>query len=172
MGFTLVELIVGIVALAIVLTLMTTFIFPQARNSVSPIYQVRAAELGNSLLGEVMGRGFDENSDFTGGTQRCGEQNYDLCTDPANFGPDGETRDSFNDVDDYHQLESTFPNLQDALGEDIAVRYPNFGLAVAVCYSDDEGNCGNAITPFKRITVTVTTPDNTSFAFSGIRGNF
>lgn len=172
-GFTLVEIIVGIVVLAIALTLITSIILPAARQSVTPVYQVRAAELGQATLNEILSKSFDEQSDRQGGQLRCGEpdSNGDAnpCTDSADFGPDGEDRDRFDDVDDYHLLSA----IETALGEPLAARYPNFSLLVDVCYSDAAGTCGALSAPqFKRILVQVTTPDGQEFDFSAIRGNF
>ena len=82
--------------------------------------QSRAAALGQALLEEIMSKGFDHNSDFSGGALRCGETGAQPCTDPLLLGPEGEARDRFNDVDDYHQLELNFPELADALGTDFS----------------------------------------------------
>jgi MSHA pilin protein MshD len=172
-GFTLVEIIVGIVVLAIALTLITSIILPAARQSVTPVYQVRAAELGQSMINEILSRSFDEQSDRQGGQLRCGEPNKNgnitPCTDSANFGPDGEARERFDDVDDYHLLAS----IETALGEPLAERYTNFSLQVDVCYSDAQGNCSNPAQPeFKRVRVRVTTPEGQDLDFSAVRGNF
>jgi MSHA pilin protein MshD len=70
-GFTLIEVIVGIVVLAIALTLITAVLGPLSQKSTEPWHQVRAAELGHSFLNEVMARSFDESSDRSGGAYRC-----------------------------------------------------------------------------------------------------
>lgn len=171
-GFTLVELIVGIVTLGLTFVILSVIIFPQAQRSAEPVLQSRAAALGQALLEEIMSKGFDHNSDFSGGALRCGETGAQPCTDPLLLGPEGEARDRFNDVDDYHQLELNFPELADALGTDLASRYSNFEFAVAVCYSNQTGECTNTITAFKRVTVTITTPLGQDFQFSAIRGNY
>jgi len=171
-GFTLVEIVVGIVTLGIALVTLSVLVFPQAQRSAEPILQARAAALGQALLDEIISKGFDQNSDFTGGMLRCDETGADPCTLPAALGPDGETRDRFNDVDDYHLLEVSFPTLEDALGNDLAARYTNFDFAVAVCYSNSLGDCDTVVTPFKRIEITVTTPLGQSFVFSAVRGNY
>ncbi len=172
-GFTLIELIIGIVALAISLTLLSTLIFPQAKRSTEPLFQMRAVELGNTLLNEIMARDFDEQSNRTGGLERCGETSAPACTAPGSLGSDGgESRDRFDDVDDYHNLHISTPNVEDALGEDLTDRYVGYSYTITVCYSDSQGVCAANITDFKRITVTITMPDSTTAAFSSIRGNF
>ncbi|MFT6209390.1 MAG: MSHA pilin protein MshD, partial [Colwellia sp.] len=72
-GFTLIELVVGIVVFSIALMLFTSLIVPQAVRSVDPIFQVRATELAQSLINEIVSKPFDENSNRTGGTARCNE---------------------------------------------------------------------------------------------------
>ena len=175
-GFTLIEIIVGIVTLGISVVLLSVIIFPQAQRSAEPILQSRAATLGQALLDEIMSKPFDENSDRSGGAERCGEIGASPCTLEVSFGPEdaAETRDRFNDVDDYNGLNDTVSPLEDALGEEIAARYSGFGYAINVCYSDNSGECLNtgATSLFKRVEVTVTTPIGQDFQFSAIRGNY
>jgi len=90
-GFTLVELVIGIVVLAIALTMITGVLGPLYQRSTDPWHQVRAAELGHSFLNEIMARSFDENSDRAGSEFRCDassdpldvtyEAGADLCSD-------------------------------------------------------------------------------------------
>lgn len=170
-GFTLVEIIVGLVTLGLSFVILTIIIFPQAQRSAEPVLQIRAAALGQALLDEIMSKGFDQQSDFTGGQLRCGEVGAPLCTAPEDLGSESESREAFNDVDDYHQLHLS-DSLAGALGEDLAERFPNFNYTIDVCYSDIFGNCSNTITRFKRISVIVTTPQGQDFTFSAIRGNY
>lgn len=170
-GFTLIEIIVGIVTLGIVLSLLTVLLFPQAKRSAEPLLQMRAAELGIALMNEISSKSFDHNSDHAGGAIRCGETDAPPCTNMLSgtgvLGPDGEARHKFNDVDDYHGL-SDIPSS-------LSARYPGFSYRVQVCYSDAGGTC---VTPvpippsFKRVQITVTTPMGQDFVFSSIRGNY
>lgn len=173
-GFTLVEIIVGLVTLGISFVILSVIIFPQAQRSAEPVLQMRAAALGQALLDEIISKPFDENSDRVSGQFRCGEEGAPECTLPSLLGPEpGETRERFNDVDDYHHLHINFPVLQDALGTDLAGRYPNFGFRITVCYSNEAGVCTDPpqITLFKRVEVIVITPLGQEFIFSSIRGN-
>src|SRR5690606_33770344 len=103
----------------------------QAQRSAEPILQTRAAGLGQALMLEIMSKSFDQHSDRTGGLLRCGETDAPTCTEPTALGPDSdsdsvkETRALFNDVDDYHGLNSTDDPLYDALGQDISVASHN-----------------------------------------------
>ena len=52
-GFTLIEIIIGIVVIAIVIAVVTAGMGPLFRQTVDPWQQVRAAELGQSLMNEI-----------------------------------------------------------------------------------------------------------------------
>ncbi len=171
-GFSLIELIIGIVTLAIALVLVFTLLYPQAFRSAEPVLQLRAATLGQALIDEVIAKSFDEQSARSGGLVRCNGIGGPVCTAAASFGPDGESRENFDDIDDYHQLQVTFPTLANAEGNSLAARYPRFGFAVNVCYSDAIGNCVSGQTAFKRILVTITTPLGQGFYFSVVKGNY
>ncbi len=164
-GFTLIEIVVGIVTLGIVLSLLSVLLFPQAKRSAEPLLQMRAAELGIALMNEITGKSFDEFSDHSGGALRCGEAEPPPCS--IVLGPDGEARGDYNDVDDYHGLN----NMTDSLGGDLSARYPGFSYSIHVCYSDSSGVCSGP-SVFKRIQITVTTPLGESIVFSSIRGNY
>ena len=72
-GFTLVELVVGMVVMAIAFTIITTMLVTQSKDSIDPLHQMRAAELGQSILNEIVSRSYDQHSDHNGGLYRCGE---------------------------------------------------------------------------------------------------
>ena len=171
-GFTLIETIVGIVVLSIAFSIFTTLIYPLANQSAEQVHQIRAAELGQSMLNEIFAKAFDENSDMSGGLKRCGEIGEQVCTASNKLGYEtGETRATFDDVDDYNNL----PNFENSRG----IReqdYTGFTLRVAVINdSNYDGvfvdGVDNNYTA-KLITVTVTTPQNFDFVFSVYRANF
>ncbi|AZU46655.1 MSHA biogenesis protein MshD [Aeromonas hydrophila] len=91
-GFTLIELIVGIVLLAVALTGILGLLINQAPQAVDPVQQVRAAQLAQRLAGEIQQTSFDEQSDHNGGRYRCGEVvagvTIQACS--THYGPDGE----------------------------------------------------------------------------------
>ncbi|MGI5310592.1 type IV pilus modification PilV family protein [Rheinheimera sp. WS51] len=178
-GVTLIELIIGIVVLAISLTLVTSVLGPLFIKSTDPWHQVRATELGQSLMNEILARSFDENSSRSGSLLRCNEAGALACTSQANFGPDGsETRLQFDDVDDFIAVNS----LADALAyiDDAGERekyYRNYQVSVAVRYAtaaDLSLSSGAAIgaEQLKVITLTVTTPNGEPIQFSALKGNW
>jgi len=180
-GFTLIEIIVGIVMLSISLSIITSLILPSEEHSADQIHQVKAAELAQSLMNDIMGKAFDQNSDMAGGRVRCNENlpSPPLCTNEANFGPDGGESDGSgvlyrslaNDVDDFHGytelVNSTDGGLEDG--------YNNFILSVAVQYACGElgyPSCGSNPQLAKKIYITVTTPLGSEFEFTSYRTNF
>jgi MSHA pilin protein MshD len=168
-GFTLIEIIIGIVALSISLAIVSSFIAPAEQQSADQIQQIKAAELGQGMLDEILGRAFDENSDMVGSHWRCGEtvpvvrQN---CS--STLGTEGESdRSQYDDVDDYNgfnlKVNSTNNNLDSS--------FSGFTIGVVVAYAGSElGLSNNNLA--KRITVTVTTPLGTAINFTGYKANF
>lgn len=168
-GFTLIELIVGIVVLSISFSLLITLLLPLSEKSAEQLHQVRAAELGQSMMNEILAKAFDEKSDMTGGLIRCGE-NVVPCTSSANLGADnGEIeRALYDDVDDYNGFR--FLNETNVLGERFSSLYPGFNVRITVAYRkfDSSSNIGLS----KLITITVTTPQGFDIVFSFFKANF
>jgi MSHA pilin protein MshD len=165
-GFTLIELIAGIVVIAIVTLVVTTGLGQLFRQSVDPWQQVRATEVGQSLMNEIMARRFDENSNVGSQYERCSEGSGS-CTTPAPCPNDGSTpnaeeaqRSQFDDVDDYNGLRLT--------GAELSGPSPNRynGFEALVCVTEKTTN------ELKRITVIVTTPQDENIEFSAIKGNW
>ena len=178
-GFTLVELVIGIVVLAVALTLLTGVLAPLQRNSGSVWLQVRSAELAQSLLSEVMARSFDENSSRSGSPLRCGETGAGSCATAMPACPvsgmsaltEEASRQDWDDVDDFHCLRADAANLSDWLGNSLASRYANYQVAVFVSY-DGTASGAASNTLVKRISLNVTAPDGTVLQFSSLKGNW
>lgn len=181
-GFTLVETIVGLVVLSIAFSIFTSLIYPLANQSAEQVHQIRAAELGQSMINEILGKAFDENSDMSGGFYRCGEdQNSDGSVKPV----DGETcsttlrneesdkRELFDDVDDYNGL----PSIESSLGGSDPLENIYTGFQVNVDVINDSNYNGKSDVnddnfTAKLITVTVTTPQDTDYVFSVYKVNY
>lgn len=172
-GFTLLELVVGIVIFSAAMVTVITLVVNQTRQSIDPVLQTRAANLAQSLADEILGKAYDENASLAGGSVRCGEQG---TTCSAVLGPDGvgaslETREQYDDVDDYHNLlANSGGSIQSALGDIVSTEsaqlYQGFLIDVAVEYDNQLGEEG------KRITITVTTSANQRLNFSFFRMNY
>ncbi len=181
-GFTLIETIVGIVVLSIAFSIFTTLIYPLANQSAEQVHQIKAAELGQSMINEILGKAFDENSEMSGGMIRCGE---DINSDGEIKTVDGEiacstvltneesdNRALFDDVDDYNNLNVIESSLAAGLGN----IYTGYKVNVSVKNdSNYDGEFVNGVDnnyTAKLIRVTVTTPQNFDFVFSVYRVNF
>ncbi len=177
-GFSLIELIIGIVVLGIAMALITRVLSPQAERSIDPIFQVRAAELAQGMMEEISSKAFDESNTLALGNSRCGEVNIGatacttLNTCPTGNAELGESRLSYDDVDDYNCLNQSNLAIESGRGESLSI-YSGFSLAVTVGYDDDmDGVTVNTPGNVKLITVTVTTPNNEQMAFSTYRFNY
>ncbi|MFC5707074.1 prepilin-type N-terminal cleavage/methylation domain-containing protein [Aeromonas eucrenophila] len=197
-GFTLIEFIVGIVLLAVALTGILSLLNSLAPQSVDPVQQVRAAQLAQRILNEVLQKSFDERSDHNGGRFRCGETagtppvTYPACTDTANYGPESsEVRPyQFNDVDDYQTSAICSKNLvscdagwvpanyfsaQSGQGLDEA-EYRQFGVKIRVSgvdlTKDPLPACSGTCSTGKRVELWVRLPDRSELAFALYRGNY
>ena len=172
-GFTLIELVIGIVVLAISFSIISNLLLPLSEKSAEQIHQIRAAELGQSLMNEILAQPFDENSDRAGGLIRCGES-VTSCTAVNSLGfegdPDKAKRINFNDVDDYIAFD--FSTDVNTLDEKFAVLYPGFNVEIDVFYSNFDGTESATVEIAKLITITVTTPQDFDFVFSFYKANF
>ncbi len=178
-GFTLVELVVGIVVLAIAMIIMNTLLISQSKDALEPLYRLRASQLGQGIMQDVLARAYDEQSDHNGGLYRCSEV-WDSdnilhpCTTLAGFGVDHESGESegehqnFNDVDDF--ITDGFQpasDYGDILGDDLSSQYNNYYIDIAVeFFNINNGNDS------KKIIITIKTPSNEELRFSALKGNY
>ena len=167
-GFTLIELIVGIIVLTISLSIVSTLIAPAEEKSADNVLQIKASELGQSLMNDIISRAFDDNSDMSGGHIRCGEPNSTVNPCSPILGPDllEISRDLFDDVDDF----DGFNERVNSTGEVIDGGYDQFTINVSVVYAGIDLGLANDLA--KRITVTVTTPLGTAIEFTSHKANF
>ncbi|MCG7570399.1 prepilin-type N-terminal cleavage/methylation domain-containing protein [Pseudoalteromonas sp. CNC9-20] len=177
-GFTLVELILGIVIFAIAMVIVFTLIAPQARQSAEPLVQVKAAKLGQSLMNEILGKAYDENSDRSPPFQRCDEKPVG-CTLAANLGEDTGESDSgnvcggrvnYDDVDDY--IDMPQQPVCDAQGSPL-LDYGQYRANVSVVYDQDytqsTSDTGDSA---KRVDISVFAPNGEVYRFQIYRGNY
>lgn len=175
-GFTLIELIVGIVVLSITYAVLTSLIYPMASQSAAQVHQIRAAELGQSMINEILGKAFDDNSDMSGGFVRCGEVSALSCTASSNLGAEpGEQRNNFNDVDDYNSINFG-DEIVNSSGISLADIYTGFNMNVSVIndsdYSGEYQSATDNDKTAKLITITVRSPQNDDYVFSVYKANF
>lgn len=193
-GFTLIESIVAMVIMGMAMTILFSIFFPRVEDSGRPQYIVRASALGQSVMNTILSRGFDENSDPSGGLIRCDDKsksesgedlNTDLTADAdsciGSTGPDdGESiANEFNDVDDYigcwaQGLESSGCAPLSELIND-STKYPNFKVEVSVVDANTlelTANQPSGTHIMKKITVTVFAQHYEAFKLVAYKGNY
>ena len=158
-GFTLLELVIGIVVFTISLTVVLSLIVPQAEQTAEPFRQVKAAKLGQSLMNDILSRSYDENSDRSPPFETCNAKGNCSTT----LGPEEASEDDYDDVDDYNGYTVN----------DVGGNYSSFGFTVTVDYDSDlnDSTPTDGLT-FKRIDIAVTAPDGQVYNFSAYRGSY
>lgn len=186
-GFTLIELIIGIVLFSVAMVTIVSVIMPQSKQAIDPLWQVRAVTLAQSLLSEISSKAFDEASITSAGRQAC--NNTNSCTLSNAMGADtGESRNNYDDIDDYHGLNLTGLEIsntsQSSLSTQMSDLFLGFEARISVVYDDNtdgindddinnDGNLdsGSLTGNQKLITVTVITPGGEEIPFSAYRKN-
>lgn len=163
-GFTLIELVIGMIVIGIAIVMITSMLFPQADRAATTLQRVRSAELAHSVMNEIWGKRYDQKTNPNGGVPACNAPTGEVCTAASSLGPDGEDRDDFNDVDDYDELDQTQNMLNSS--QTYAQAYPNYRLNVSVAYLDSSTQAQ------KLITVDVTTPAGEVITYQAVRSNY
>lgn len=161
-GFTLIELVIGMMVIGISIVMLTSMLFPQADRAAATLQRVKSAELAHSVMNEIWGKRYDQNTNPNGGVPACNSPTGTICS--TSMGNDGESRDAFNDVDDYHGLDQDDMMLDSS--QTYAQAYPNYEIQVSVTYLDSVTKAQ------KLITVDVTTPSNEVITYQTVRSNY
>ncbi len=149
-GFTLVEVILIILLLAIGLTGVLTYVSQAAQDSAYAHNLSVATTLAQDLMEEIRAKCWDETS--TTGAACSG------TVSASAIGADGpETRVNYDDIDDFNSLPpagNTPP--QDSQGAAMAA-YPFFTQRAAVCYVNPGAldTCVPGPTDYKRVSVSI-----------------
>jgi len=197
-GVTLIEMVIFIVIVGIAVTAVMTVYINVGRTGADPMVRIRSIELGQSMLEEILLKAYDNSTPVGGGCvqfssgSRCSSGPSATAQSAAGFGSDGESRATFNDVDDYHDIAycganvsaadaacsaSCQPLLDDA-GNDISSSYAGYAVCIRVSFAGAEVNntspadvsvLGN---DGKRIDVIVTDHLNSRYLLSAYRLNF
>lgn len=147
-GVTLIETIVFMVVIGLALTALLSVFNESVVKSVDPVVRVRALEVGQAQLDEILSRKYDANTP-TGGVPACGVAPIPAC---AGIAPNG----LFDDVGDYQG----YTNNSDPL-------YP-----VSVSVENAGGDLGLPPINAKLVTVNVGMPGGDSLTLSAYRTNF
>lgn len=170
-GFTLVELVVGLVITAIAMTFLSVVFFNSPERSVEPIFQIRASELGQSLMDEILAKPYDENTPL-GGIPPCTSCTSSLGSE------EGGNRQLFDDVDDYDfycRSAAPYADVEDAFGN-TPNDFENFKMSICVIYDGNYDGTADSNQNAKLITIDIYPPAiggvSQPISFRAYRGNF
>jgi len=157
-GMTLVELVMTIVIISVAIAGVIGAFSLAAGRSSDVLSQVRAIELAQLYADEIMARRYDESTG-SGGTP--------VYAGSCNIGADaGESRATFDDVDDYHSTDDQPPRSADGA----ISGFSDFRVQVSVVCAGT--GLGLAQQNAKRIDLLVTAPGGYQYDFSVYRVNF
>lgn len=193
-GFTLIEIIIGIVVLSIALTGGLSLLISQVDAYRDPLIKEKSVQIAKRVVHEIQIRAYDEKSDIGGGIFRCSETvggiSLGVCSAEAEYGTDpGELMlDTLDDVDDFDTAKLC-PNLSGSYScsdnkylpvvyffsdaEDKATQekyndyYAGFLVKIEVVPAQISGDADSA----KKITVTVRQSDGLEIEYSFIKAN-
>ena len=161
-GLTLIELVITIVVLGIALSALISSLSIGIGRSAQPMLEGKALELSQAYLDEILAMSFDDQTP-TGGGEVSAAQN------PCTFSEEGQSRELYDDVDDYDGLSDAPPVLIDSTID--MSRYANYQVDIAVaCAGTDLGLDSDDMA--KRITITLTLPSGETRIVAIYKGNF
>ncbi|GGY67928.1 MSHA biogenesis protein MshD [Cellvibrio zantedeschiae] len=99
-GVSLIELVIFLVVVSIATSALLATYANSAKNNADPIIKVRALELAQARLDEILALKYDANTP-TGGIPACNSTGTGAMT--CNNSPDSD----LNDVDDFHNVSDT-----------------------------------------------------------------
>ena len=193
-GFTLIEIIIGIVVLSIALTGGLSLLISQVDAYRDPLIKEKSVQIAKRVVHEIQIRAYDEKSDIGGGIFRCSETVGGIslgdCSAEAEYGTEdpGELMlDTLDDVDDfdtaklcpklsgsYSCSENYLPVVyffSDAADEAAQKKYNDyyagFLVKIEVVPAKISGDAYSA----KKITVTVRQSDGLEIEYSFIKAN-
>jgi MSHA pilin protein MshD len=155
-GFTLVDLILVIIIVAIAIPPMLALFIQVVGGSTFGVTVSRANALASTLREEIQSKKWDESAP------------------PPSLilGPEtGESRVIYDDVDDFDGLDESPP--QDSQGA-ILAGFTGFRQQVSVCYvaNTDFDTCIGGPTMYKQVTVTVTGPEGRTTQLATVIAGF
>ncbi|MEH6346532.1 MAG: type II secretion system protein [Bermanella sp.] len=161
-GVTLIELIITIVVLGIALSALISSLSIGIGRSAQPMLESKALELSQAYLDEILAMSFDDQTP-TGGGEVLAAQS------PCALSEEGQSREFYDDVDDYDGVSDTPPVLIDSTID--MSRYANYQVDISVaCAGTDLGLDSDDMA--KRITITLTVPSGETRIVAIYKGNF
>ena len=195
-GFTLIEIIIGIVVLSIALTGGLSLLISQVDAYRDPLIKEKSVQIAKRVVHEIQIRAYDEKSDIGGGIFRCSETVGGIslgdcsakcsakCSAETEYGTDsGELMlDTLDDVDDFDTAKLCLKLSESYSCSDNnylpvvyffsdAAKYNDyyagFLVKIEVVPAQISGDADSA----KKITVTVRQSDGLEIEYSFIKAN-
>ena len=195
-GFTLIEIIIGIVVLSIALTGGLSLLISQVDAYRDPLIKEKSVQIAKRVVHEIQIRAYDEKSDIGGGIFRCSETVGGIslgdCSAEAGYGTDpGELMlDTLDDVDDFDTAKlclslklsgsySCSDNnylpvvyfFSDAADEVAQKKYHEYYAGLHVKIEEVPAQISGYKKKKKKITVTVRQSDGLEIEYSFIKAN-
>lgn len=167
-GFTLIETIIVIVMVGALMAGMTVMFVENVGNSHKPYLRQKALAVANAYMDEIYTKRWNDNTPIGGGCVVTASAACLTAGAPAvvAIGDDGETRATYDDVDDYHGLNQSPQNSSGVAMPD----YSGFTVAVSVTQPGANWN-GAAAADVRLIKVDVTSSANETISVSAYRTN-
>jgi MSHA pilin protein MshD len=147
-GLTLLELVIAIVVLAVGLTGVLGYFTQGLKDSSNAQNAAVATVLAQDLMEEIRSKCWDE-------TATTSAPCNGTVTASATGTDGGETRATYDDVDDFNGLSNTPP--KNSQGGAMPSAFDIFTQSAAVCYvaAADLNTCAGGTSNYKKITVTI-----------------
>ena len=168
-GGTLVELVISIVVLSIAMVAMMNSFSLSMSHSADPLWRNKSLKLAQLYLDEILAKNYAENTPL-GGLPFVPNPDCD------NLQSDGEaSRALYNDVDDYNGTTTGVTDKPPvSINGSLDASYADYSVSVLV--TCDDGAVGAmGVEPndnAKKITVTVTPPNQSPMTFAAYKANY
>lgn len=162
-GATLVELVITIVIISVAIAGVVGAFSLIVGRSADPLDQSRAVALSQLYMDEILTKRYADGAPVGGGGVASAAD-----ADCGALGPEGESRATFDDVDDYQSITNAVP--ENSEGADLN-GYSGFRVSVSVQCDGTAIGFGSDYEA-KRIDITITDPSGNTYLFSAYRGNF
>jgi MSHA pilin protein MshD len=140
-GFSLIEIVIFIIIVGVAVGAMTMQFSTSVAHSHEPLLRQKAVSLANFYMDEILRKKWNENTPTGGGCVNTGSGTCPAGPAAAAIGMDGDTRATFDDVDDYNGLNNNPP--QDHTGTALA-NFAGYAVTVAVTTGTTWDPLGNA----------------------------
>jgi MSHA pilin protein MshD len=175
-GFTLIEIIITIVVLAIAATTLLSVFTSTARTSADPMIQQQAISIAEAYMEEIVSKSFndpqgDEEGEVAEEEGEVAEEEGEVAEEEGEVA-EKETRANYDDVQDYNSLpENDVVKDQnnekiDQLSADYKVTVKVFGEALGTALNEISGDHS------MRIDITVSHPAISPITITGYRTDY